>query len=62
MGDDRVIEFCETNDIDILLEVPFSRDIAETCSNGKLVIDMNHEFKNKLWDLYQEIRERVNNG
>ncbi len=39
IGDDRVHTFCNNHGIDILLEIPNDRKIAEVCSEGKLIID-----------------------
>ncbi|MCP4705299.1 MAG: P-loop NTPase [candidate division Zixibacteria bacterium] len=44
MGDDRIHTFCNNQGIDILLEIPNDRKIAEVCSEGKLIIENLPEY------------------
>jgi MinD superfamily P-loop ATPase len=60
MGDHKVKEYAESEDIPILLEIPFERRIAEAYSSGKLIIDELPEYKEKFFDLFNRINDIVN--
>lgn len=62
IGDDRVEKFCADNNIEILLRIPFDRELAGTYSRGELAIDKSDDFKKKLLELYQKILSRTNYG
>ncbi len=55
MGDDRIHTFCNNQGIDILLEIPNDRKIAEVCSEGKLIIDSLPEYSVYFEALFKEI-------
>lgn len=54
-GDRRVHDFCEKENINILLEIPDDRRIAETYSQGKLIVDELPEYR----ELFQSLIEKV---
>lgn len=54
-GDDRVHEYCRTQRIPILLEVPDDRRIAEAYSRGDLIIEALPEYR----PLFALLAERV---
>lgn len=62
IGDDRVEKFCQDKNIEILIELPFSKDIARAYSNGGLMIDIDNDFKAKMQNLYHRIIAKVNHG
>jgi MinD superfamily P-loop ATPase len=55
IGDDRIHAFCNSQGIDILLEIPNDRKIAEVCSEGKLIIDTLPEYSVYFDTLINEI-------
>lgn len=54
-GDDRVHKFCADEGIDVLLEVPDDRRIAEAYSRGQLVVDVLPEYR----DLFGQLVSRI---
>lgn len=53
-GDDNLIlEYCKTENINILGQIPQSREIAEAYSRGKLVYDLNTDIR-LAWDKLNE--------
>lgn len=38
LGDGRVVDFCRREEIPVLLEIPFSRVVAERCSRGESLL------------------------
>jgi MinD superfamily P-loop ATPase len=61
IGDRGVYEFCDRNQIPILLEIPFDRKIAELYSNGTPFTQEMPEWKKKFEDLIKAIGEDLGN-
>jgi len=59
IGDDRVVRYCEQQDIAILLEIPNDRLVAEAYSQGLKIIDAIPTYEEKFLQLYQKINARV---
>ena len=57
IGDNRVKEYSEKNEVPILMEIPFDRKIAEAYSIGGLIIDIMPEWKKNFQQLYRRIEE-----
>ena len=62
IGDEGVEEFCKENDIPILLEIPFNRQIAELYSRGIPFVQEMPEWRQQFKDLYNHIVELIKNG
>lgn len=48
-------EFCKNEDIDLMMEIPFSQEIAKGYSNGILPVQNSESWKIKFIDLYEKI-------
>jgi MinD superfamily P-loop ATPase len=48
IGDDRVRRYCERENIEIIAEIPHSREIAETYSRGKLLAGRIDSFTTQI--------------
>jgi MinD superfamily P-loop ATPase len=59
IGDDRVVCYCQQQGIEILLEIPNDRLIAEAYSKGIKMIDALPGYEEKLLQLYDKINSRV---
>ncbi|MGM0603340.1 MAG: ATP-binding protein [Bacillota bacterium] len=60
---DHLIEnYCSENDINILLKIPFSREIAELYSDGTAFVKKMGSWKSKFQLLYYDIVREVNNN
>lgn len=57
IGDDKVRDYAEQEDLPILMEIPFDRKIAEAYSRGELIVDVMPEWKEKFLGLYDRIQE-----
>lgn len=57
MGDDRVREYAVSEGLEVLMEIPFSREIAEAYSQGIPIVDKFPEWKQKFRLLYDRIEE-----
>ncbi|MEM4713623.1 MAG: ATP-binding protein [Candidatus Bathyarchaeia archaeon] len=57
IGDKKIYEFCEEEEILIMLEIPFSRKIAELYSRGVSFVTEMDEWKTKFQHLLETIME-----
>ena len=58
-GDDRILGFCEREEIPILLEIPFDRDLAFAYSKGEAAVFLSPELAAKFKSLHQRILEEA---
>jgi len=57
LGDKRIDEYCEKENIPVLMRIPFDRKIAEIYSSGRAVVEVMPEYRNRFRDLYKKIEE-----
>jgi MinD superfamily P-loop ATPase len=57
VGDKGVDEFCEAEDIPILMRIPIERRIAEAYSEGVPLVDEFPEYRERFQNLYREVRK-----
>jgi MinD superfamily P-loop ATPase len=56
LGDDRVQQYCADESLDIVLELPDDRRVAEAYSRGELLVDALPELHEKLQRAWDRIR------
>jgi MinD superfamily P-loop ATPase len=59
IGNDQVKVYAEKEDVPVLMEIPFDRQIAEAYSRGEMLVDVMPEWKQKFKGLYHLIEEIV---
>jgi MinD superfamily P-loop ATPase len=59
IGDNKVYQYCEEENIPILMEIPYQRKIAELYSRGIPFSLEKPEWKEKFQALYSEIQRLV---
>jgi MinD superfamily P-loop ATPase len=59
LGNDEVKKYCAREQIDILLEIPFDRKLAEAYSRGEMAVKALPEYKKRFTDLFERIRKAV---
>ncbi|MDX9873111.1 MAG: ATP-binding protein [Clostridia bacterium] len=57
--DRSVQKFCRQNGIEIVLEIPFSKEIAQEYSRGILPVVANPEWKKKFMELYTHVERGI---
>ncbi len=62
MGDSRVREWAESEEVPILMEIPFDRRIAEAYSAGHALITAVPEYRDRFLALYEQIQRMVSKG
>jgi len=55
LGDGKTIAYASEMDLPILMEIPFSREIAEAYSRGEMLVVAMPEWKEKFLELYDKI-------
>jgi len=59
IGDQKVVEYCQTEGLNLLLEIPSSRQIAEAYSRGESIYSAEPNLKNEFKKLLDQIAEVV---
>ena len=59
IGDEGVYEYCKREDIPIILEIPFSREIAELYSRGIPFVETLEGWKARFRELTKRIEEYI---
>ena len=59
MGDDGVVRYCRREEIDVAMEVPNDRKIAEAYSRGLMMVNVMPEYTAEFRRLYERISERI---
>ncbi|MFZ0450878.1 MAG: ATP-binding protein [Desulfatiglandaceae bacterium] len=62
IGDDRVKQYAETENIPILMEIPFDRQIAQAYARGELLVEALPEWKARFSELYGKVDRMVKQG
>jgi MinD superfamily P-loop ATPase len=57
VGDNQVLEYAAKEDIQVLLEIPDDRKIAEAYSRGTLMVDVEPGMKERFQTMYDDIRK-----
>ena len=62
IGDNRVKEYCEFEEIPVLMEIRNSRKVAEGYSRGNTILDSLPELKEKFINLLDDIKKIIKNS
>jgi MinD superfamily P-loop ATPase len=54
-GDDRLENYCKSEDINIAMKLPDDRKIAEAYSEGRMIVDALNEYKKDFEGLYENL-------
>jgi MinD superfamily P-loop ATPase len=59
IGDDAVVQYCKKEGIEVLLEIPNDRKIAESYSRGIMVVEAMPDYRDKFLKLYEDMKRMV---
>jgi len=62
IGDDAVVKYCQKENIEVMLEIPNDRKIAESYSRGVMIVEALPDYKQKFLKLYEDIKRMVKNN
>ena len=60
VGDARVNEYCERENIELLLEIPDNRKVAEAYSRGEMAVDAVPEWEQWFEGVFRRLVETIN--
>ena len=58
-GDEQVYQYCNQEDIEIVLKIPDDRRIAEAYSVGKMIVDILPEYRKDFTGLYESVSQKL---
>jgi len=58
LGDEQVYQYCDKESIEVILEIPDDRRIAEAYSTGSMIVEALPEYRNDFLLLYENISKR----
>ncbi|AQQ71797.1 ParA-like protein [Limihaloglobus sulfuriphilus] len=61
IGDDSVVNYCQREDIEIMIKIPNDRKVAESYSRGILMVEAIPDYKQKFLKLYENVKRTVDN-
>jgi MinD superfamily P-loop ATPase len=56
IGDDAVVKYCRQENIEVLIQIPNDRKIAESYSRGVMIVEAMPVYKQKFMKLYEDIK------
>lgn len=57
LGDDKTDQYCQKQNIPILMRIPFERKIAEGYLRGETIVEILPEYKEKFQEMFRKIKE-----
>jgi len=58
LGDKKTGEYCAKENIPILMEIPFKKEIAQSYSRGETIVESFPEYKRAFEELFEKIKVR----
>ena len=56
IGNDAVVKYCQQENIEVLIQIPNDRKIAESYSRGAMIVEGMPDYKQKFLKLYEDIQ------
>jgi MinD superfamily P-loop ATPase len=56
IGNDAVVKYCQQENIEVLIQIPNDRKIAESYSRGVMIVETMPDYKQKFLKLYKDIQ------
>ncbi len=62
LGDDAIYRYLEEEQLDLLMEIPFSRELARLYSAGQLISEEDPGWQDRFVQLYEKIKAKYGNS
>ncbi len=62
LGNNEVYEYLRSENIPLLMRIPFDKEIAKTYSIGELLVDKSVEWRDVFLQLFENIKEQYGNS
>ncbi|MDP8266925.1 MAG: ATP-binding protein [Candidatus Aceula meridiana] len=59
LGNQETEDFCQKNGIEILMKIPFQKEIAEVYSRGDFIVEALPSFRQAFKELWEKIQPKV---
>ena len=59
VGDEQVYQYCDQEDIEVVLKIPDDRQIAEAYSVGKMIVGVLPEYRKDFAGLYENVSKSL---
>jgi len=56
IGSDEIYSYLKAENIEILMEIPFDKEIAKLYSDGKIIVKEKPEIKQMYIDMFEKIK------
>ena len=56
IGDDKLYNYCEKENIPILMQIPFKKEIAVAYSKGIPLVEENRDYRDKFKKLFKSVK------
>ena len=56
IGNKSVTTFCKKNDIPVLMEIPYDKEVAVAYSKGIPITDVDDKYKNQFLNMYNNLK------
>lgn len=56
LGNDCIHKYAQKENVPILMEIPFDKEIARSYSKGEMIVHAFPEYKSKFQDLFEQIK------
>lgn len=60
LGDNEIYDYLQGENIDLLMEIPFDKNLARIYSEGKIMVDELPEINEKYEQLFEKIKSNLN--
>jgi MinD superfamily P-loop ATPase len=61
VGDDAVVQYCQRENIKVIIQIPNDRKIAESYSRGVMIVEAMPDYKQTFLKLYEDINRITKN-
>jgi len=61
IGDNAVIQYCKSENIEVIIQIPNDRKIAESYSRGVMIVEAMPDYKQTFLKLYEDINRITKN-
>ena len=56
LGNDAVLQYCQIENIEVIIQIPNDRKIAESYSQGVMIVEAMPDYKQKFLKLYEDMK------
>jgi MinD superfamily P-loop ATPase len=56
IGDDAVVKYCQEEKIEVVIQIPNDRKIAESYSRGVMIVEVMPDYKQRFLDMHENIK------